>query len=318
MRVLVTGGAGGLGINVCKLLIETGYKVRIFDLKNVRNLKNTREIENRAEVFWGDITHPESIKQALDQTDIVVHMAAILPPLALQQPELAHRVNVDGTKILIETIKQQNNTVPIIYTSSVSVFGPTPDAREPLSPDRVSPHPVDSYSKTKLQAENIIKQYGLDFVILRLTATPYLTFNLKDLKQMYSIPLNNRIEFCHPHNVALAIRNAVKKYPALNGKTLIISGGSTQKMLYKDMVGSMLAILGLPLPPENRFTKEPYYLDWYDTSESERLLHFQSRTFADYLDDFIIQISMRFGKVFVPVMRHFVGPVFGKIITRLM
>jgi len=57
-------------------------------------------------------------------------MAAILPPLALQQPTLAKRVNVDGTKALVEAIKQQN-TISLIYTSSVSVFGPTPEAKEP-------------------------------------------------------------------------------------------------------------------------------------------------------------------------------------------
>jgi nucleoside-diphosphate-sugar epimerase len=317
MRVLVTGGAGALGTNVCKLLIETGYKVRIFDLKNARNLNNIQEVEDRVELFWGDITQAESIKRALEQIDIVVHMAAILPPVALQYPQLTQKVNVGGTRILLEAIKQQN-PIPLIYTSSVSVFGPTPDAREPLSADRTLPHPVDSYSKTKLMAENIIKQSGLDFVILRLTATPYLTFNVNDLKQMYSIPLNNRVEFCHPYNVAFAIGNTVKNFITINGKTLIISGGTSQRMLYMDMVGSILAVLGLPLPPEKKFTKEPYYLDWYDTSESENLLHFQSRAFADYLDDFAQQLSGRYSKLFLPIMRYFVGPVFGKVITRLM
>ena len=317
MRVLVTGGAGGLGINVCKLLIETEYEVRIFDLQNTRNLKNVQEVENHTEVFWGDITQPESIKRALDQIDIVIHMAAIIPPLALQQPDLAKRVNVDGTKTLVETIKQQT-TIPLIYTSSVSVFGPTPDTKEPLSPDRNIPHPMDSYSKTKLQAEDVIKQSGLDFVILRLTATPYLTFKMNDLKQMYSIPLNNRVEFCHPYNVALAIGNAAKNFTAIHGKTLIISGGSSQRMLYKDMVGSILAVIGLPLPPEKKFSKEPYYLDWYDTIEAESLLHFQIHTFEDYLKDFTKQLSHRYSKLFVPVMRHVIGPLFGKVISRLM
>jgi nucleoside-diphosphate-sugar epimerase len=245
-------------------------------------------------------------------------MAAILPPLALQLPELAKRVNVDGTKTLIEAIKQQHNTIQIIYTSSVAIFGPTPDANEPLSPVRNQPHPMDSYAKTKYEAENIIKQSGLDFVILRLTATPYLTAKFKDLKQMFSIPLNNRVEFCHPDNIALAIGNAVKYFPSVNGKTLIISGGSSQRMLYKDMVGGILSILGLPLPPEGKFAREPYYLDWYDTGESESLLRFQRHTYADYLNDFTKRLSQQYGKLFVPVMRHFIGPVFGKAISRLM
>jgi UDP-glucose 4-epimerase len=318
MRVLVTGGAGRLGINVCKLLMQTGYTVRILDLRNPRNLKSVRELGDSVEMCWDDITQPESIRRALDQTDIVVHMAAVLPPLALQLPELAKRVNIDGTRTLVEAIKQKQNTIPLIYTSSVAIFGSTPDAVEPVSPDRNQPHPMDAYAETKFQAENIIKQSGLNFVILRLTAIPYLTIEVKDLKQIYSIPLNNRVEFCHPDNVALAIGNAVKNFTAANGKTLIISGGSNQRMLYKDMIGGILGIIGLPLPPENKFTKEPYYLDWYDTGESERLLRFQIHTFADYLNDFTKQLSQRYGRLFVPFMRRFVGPLFGKVLSRLM
>jgi len=245
-------------------------------------------------------------------------MAAILPPLALKQPELARRINVDGTKTLVDAINQQQNRIPIIYTSSVAIFGPTPDAQEPLSPDRNQPNPMDSYAETKFLAENVIKQSGVDFVILRLTSTPYLTAKMKDLKQMFGIPLNNRVEFCHPNNVALAIGNAVKNFKSVNGKTLIVSGGSSQRMLYKDMVGGILSILGLPLPPENKFAKEPYYLDWYDTGESESLLHFQVYTYSDYLNDFSKQLSEQYGKPFVPFMHRFIGPLFGKAISRLM
>jgi nucleoside-diphosphate-sugar epimerase len=218
----------------------------------------------------------------------------------------------------VEVIKQKQNSIPVIYTSSVAIFGPTPDATAPLSPDRNQSHPPDIYAETKLQAENIIKQSGLDFAILRLTSTPYLTFDMKDLKQMFSIPLSNRVEFCHPENVALAIGNAISNFTTVNGKTLIISGGRSQRMLYKDMIGGILGAMGLPLPPEKKFTEEPYCLDWYDTSESERLLQFQSHTFTDYIEDFTKQLLQRYGKLFLPLMRSFVAPVFGKVISRLL
>ena len=84
------------------------------------------------------------------------------------------------------------------------------------------------------------------------------------------------------------------------------------------MIGAILAVIGLPLPPERKFAKEPYYLDWYDTGESESLLHFQSHSFTDYLDDFTEQLSRRYGRLFLPVMRHFIGPVFGQVITGLL
>jgi UDP-glucose 4-epimerase len=318
MRLLVTGGTGGLGVNVCKLLLQTGYKVRILVRPTRRNLKTIKKIENSVELCWGDITHHESIQRALDQIDMVVHMAAVLPPKALQLPELAKRVNAGGTNTLVEAIKQRQDMIPIIYTSSVAVFGPTPDAWEPLSSGRNRPQPMDIYADTKLQSENIIKQSGLDFVILRLTATPYLTFKMKDLKKMFAIPLYNRVEICHPEDIALAIGNAVKNFPAINGKTLIISGGCCQRMLYTDMIGGILGALGLPLPPEKDFAKDPYCLDWYDTGESESLLHYQSHNFADYLQDLTKRLSQRYGRLFVPLMRRFVSPVFGKAISRIL
>jgi nucleoside-diphosphate-sugar epimerase len=318
LRVLVTGGAGGLGASVCALLIQKGHEVHVFDLENNRNLETIRKLPDGIEVCWGDITDVETISSCIVQTDIVVHMAAILPPLALNKPELAKRINVSGTKNLIEAIKQKGSKIPIVYTSSVSVFGPTPDANEPLSIERTQPNPVDSYSETKFQAENIIKWSGLDYLILRLTSTPYLTANFKGMKQMFDIPLNNRVEFCHPGNVALAIGNAVHDFASVKGKTLIISGGSGQRMLYIEMIGGILKTFGLPLPPEDKFTEEPYYLDWYDTRESENLLHYQKYTYNDYLDDFSEQLSKQYGKLLLPLMRYFIGPVFGKIVTRLM
>jgi nucleoside-diphosphate-sugar epimerase len=167
-------------------------------------------------------------------------------------------------------------------------------------------------------AENIIKQSGLDYLILRLTAVPYLTIRFKDLKQMFDVPLDNRVEFCHPQNVALAVNNAVTVFNSIKGKTLIISGGSSQRMLFRDMVKGILQNMNLPLPPERKFSRKPYCLDWYDTTESERLLSYQKYTFQDYLEDFRQQLERRFGAWFIPGMKHVISPVFGKIITGLL
>ena len=318
MRVLVTGGAGRLGINVCKFLMRVGYKVRILDRKTPRNQNSIRELGDTLEICWGDITQPESVRTALDQVDTVIHMAAVLPPLAYKVPELAKRVNVDGTRTLIDAIKENQRRIPLIYTSSVAVFGPSPNAIEPISAGRNQPSPQGAYAETKYLAENLIRQSGLDFLILRLTATMYLAFELRDLKRMFSVPIRNRVEFCHPNDAALALVNAVKDFPSVKGKTLIISGGSNQRMLYGEMVGKMLGVMGLPLPPEKKFTKEPYYLDWYDTSESERLLRFQRHSFADYLKDFTRGLSQRYTELFIPFMRRFISPLLGKAITQLM
>ncbi len=316
MRVLITGGAGRLGTTVCKVFLRNGFQVRVFDLDTPSNRKSVKKLCANAEIQWGDVTQPDSVRKALDGVDAVVHMAGILPPMAYEKPELATKVNVGGTRIIVELLKQKGGQIPFVFTSSVAAFGPTPNATKPLCPEEHHPNPKGAYGETKLQAENLIKESGFDYVILRLTATMYLSFSVSDLKRMFTIPLNNRVEYCHPNDTASAIFNAVKNFDKVKGHTLVISGGPKQRMLYKDMIGTILRVLGLPLPPASKFTKEPYYLDWYDTAKSQKLLKFQRHTFTDYIKDYSRELARQFGPGFIPFMRHFVSPIFGKVIVQ--
>jgi UDP-glucose 4-epimerase len=317
MRVLITGGAGRLGISVGKAFIKGGFQVRVFDLDTPGNRNSVKRLHKNTETYWGDITRSDSVQKALEGVDAVVHMAGILPPVAYEKPELAFRVNVGGTRIIVEFLKHMGKQIPFVFTSSVAAFGPTPDATTPLCPEECRANPKGAYGETKLQAENIIKESGIDYVILRLTATMYLNFSASDLKRMFTVPLNNRVEYCHPDDAASAIFNAVKNFNAVKGNTLVISGGAGQRMLYRDMISHMLGVMGLPVPPDRKFTKEPYYLDWYDTTKSQKLLSFQHRNFADYIRDYSKNLARQYGPGFIPFMRHFVGPVFGKVIVQL-
>jgi len=318
MRVLVTGGAGRLGITIGKTILQEGFQLRVFDLDTAHNRKSIRDLGGKAEIFWGDITQPDSVRQAMVEVDVVVHMAAVLPPVAYEKHELAARVNVGGTKLVLDVIKEKNSRIPLIYTSSVAVFGPSPDATEPVSVQKNEPNPRGAYGETKFQAENLIKEAGIDYAILRLTATMYLIFKVSDIKRMFTVPLDNRIEFCHSDNTALAILNAVKNFDKIKGNTLVISGGPEQRMLYKEMIIAILRVMGLPLPPSRKFTKVPYYLDWYDTSKSQELLNYQVKTFADYLEDYAKELTRWYTPLFLPFMRYFASPVFGRLIVQLM
>src|SRR4030043_1196957 len=236
MRVLITGGAGRLGITVCKAFLRDGYYVRVFDLDTPGNRKSVKGLNGKSEVMWGDITRPDSVRKAMAGVDAVVHMAGILPPVAYEKPELAAKVNVGGTRIIVDMVKERGGNIPFLFTSSVAAFGPTPGASQPLCPEKTEPNPKGAYGETKLQAENTIKESGIDYVILRLTATMYLSFSVSDLKRMFTVPLNNRVEYCHPNDTASAILNAIKDFDKVKDNILVISGGPEQRMLYKDMI----------------------------------------------------------------------------------
>lgn len=109
MRVLVTGAFGNIGQSAIYELINQGDKVRCFDIKTKKNVKIFKRLKklygDSIEVFWGNITNIEDIKKALEDQDVVVHLAFIIPKLSAtgleseNVPDIAYKVNVMGTKI---------------------------------------------------------------------------------------------------------------------------------------------------------------------------------------------------------------------------
>ena len=316
MRVLVTGGAGRIGIIVCQAFLRSRFQVRVFDLENSATRKSVRGLRGKMEVVWGDITDTGSVRKAVQNVEGVVHMAALIPTAPLSNPEATVKVNVKGTQTVVDAIMEENRRVPFIYTSSVSFFGPTPDATTPLNPDKDGPKPRGIYAETKLQAENVIKTSGIDYVILRLASHWHSQiFSRGEFRYMFNIPLENRIEIAHPDDTALAIVNAVKNFDAAKGNTLIISSGPKGRMLHKDRVRVLMKMFGLPMPPASRFTRLPHPSDWYDTEKSQDLLHFQNKTFTDCTEDYQRELAVRYSPFFLPLLRYIVGPIFGKIIV---
>ena len=316
MRVLVTGGAGRLGARVCKILLEDGHRVRVLELDTKRNRKSIDKLGDGVEAVWGDVTDPDTVRQALQDVDGVAHMAGLLPPKTDQFPELAHRVNVGGTRLVVDLLKEKGGNIPFVFTSSVGVYGPTPGATEPITVERHSPNPQEPYAHTKLECENLIKESGIDYVILRMTGS--MELDTTAIKLMFRVPLHSRMEFCHPDDLALAIARCIERFDIVKGKTMLVAGGPERRMVYRDILGGAFGPLGLPLPPAHKFSKVPYCIDWYDTAESQALLDYQRKSFEQFCMDLRRNVAGPFSFIVVPLMRYFIGPVFGRIIVRLL
>jgi len=316
MRVLVTGGAGRLGLRVSRLLLEYGYQVRVLDIDNGRNRQRVGKLKGEVDTTWGDIRDAEAVRSSLQGVDAVAHMAAILPPRTDQYPELARSVNVEGTRAVVSGIKDGGRCISLVYSSSIAVFGATPDVQTPVSPERNPPNPEEVYTETKFEAEKIIRESGIDHVILRLPAA--FDLEASAMKLIYRVPLDNRFEFCHPDDTILAIVNSIRFFDAVRGKTLVVCGGPAQRMTYRDMLGGAFGVLGLPLPPARKFSQTPYCVDWYDTSASQELLQYQTRTFDDFRRDLAKTVIGPLSPMVVPLMRYFVGPVFGRFVVRFL
>lgn len=255
MKVLLTGAFGNIGSSTLDELLKQGHRVTCFDLPTKANIKKAKRLGNKIDMFWGDVRNRKDVADAVQGQDVVIHLAAIIPPRSEQDPEYAEQVNVSGTHNVVEALKASSNPVNLVFSSSVSVFGrkfSTPPPRTVDDPIE----PSDNYSRHKILCEEMIRTSGLGWTILRFPAVPPLS-NLEMDPIMFDIALHTRIEFLHTRDAGLALANAVTSEES-RGKILLMGGGSDCQFEYCDYVGKTLEALGVGRMPCEAFSSEPF------------------------------------------------------------
>ena len=157
-RVLITGGAGFLGINLVRYLLDRGYAVTSLDLMPF----NYPEREEIQEVH-GDIRNRALVDEVMAGTDFVIHTAAALP---LYTPEEIFSTDVQGTRNVMASARE-HGVQRAIQISSTAVYG-IPDHHPLYEDDRLDG--VGPYGQAKIQAEVICLEQrakGLCCPILR-------------------------------------------------------------------------------------------------------------------------------------------------------
>jgi nucleoside-diphosphate-sugar epimerase len=283
-KVLVTGGAGQLGSILVSRLLERGYNVRVLDLPIDTNKERVAHWKV-VEANWGDITDYNAVRSAVKGVDGVFHLAYILPPLSEQKKLLSRRVNIGGTENVLKAIKEEGRDIKLVFTSSVCVYGITVHEEPPIKPD----HPVDPvncYACHKINCEELIRNSSIRYTILRLAGVlnPWMELSPESLEVSYVLsPLDNRVEFVHVADVCTALINAFEKKET-DGQTYIIGGGKKCQTIFREFLQKLGNVFNFEFEWD-RFTKEPVPLDWYDTTESQKVLQYQQKTLNDYIND---------------------------------
>jgi nucleoside-diphosphate-sugar epimerase len=158
-RVLITGGAGFLGINLVRFLLARGHGVTSLDLAELEY----SDVRDRIRVMRGDVRDPAAVRHAMAGAGWVVHAAAALP---LYPPHDIRTTDVDGTRNVLEAALTAG--VPrVVHVSSTAVYG-IPDHHPLREEDPL--HGVGPYGEAKVEAESVCLQYrarGLCVPILR-------------------------------------------------------------------------------------------------------------------------------------------------------
>ncbi len=146
-RILVTGGAGFLGINLVRWLLARGYEVSSLDLESFDYPERDRINE-----VIGDIRDREAVDAVMKDQDLVVHCAAALP---LYKPEDIFSTDIEGTRTVLASA-QAAGIRRVVHISSTAVYG-IPD-HHPLYEDdrRIG---VGPYGEAKVKAEDVCFEF---------------------------------------------------------------------------------------------------------------------------------------------------------------
>lgn len=158
-HVLVTGGAGFLGINLIRFLLERGVEVTSLDIADF----TYGDVRDGVRVIKGDIRDRPAVQLALSGCDAVVHCAAALP---LYPAETIYTTDVTGTRIVLESARDAG-IGRVVHISTTAVYG-IPDHHPLVEDDRLEG--VGPYGQAKIQAEMIAldeRAKGLIVPILR-------------------------------------------------------------------------------------------------------------------------------------------------------
>ena len=171
MKIVVTGGAGFIGLHLVNHLLKEENQITILDNFSNSDKNLTKILQHKnLKIIEGDIRKINDVNNCLKEQDIVIHLAAkISVSQSILNPSETFEVNVDGTKNVLEACKK-NNIKKIIIASSAAVYGEGGSGMK--LKENTKTDPVSPYGKSKLIMEqeiekNLLKYNKLDCIILR-------------------------------------------------------------------------------------------------------------------------------------------------------
>ncbi len=168
-RVLVTGGAGFVGSNLVRRLIEEKANVLILDDMSTGDIQNLLGVEGEYELRMSSVTHEKAVQDITSKVDIVFHMAARNIIASTKNPREDFETNIGGT-LNVLLASRENQVERVVYISSASVYGNPKylpinedDGINLLTPYAVSKYSGEGYCMA------FHESYDLSVAVLRLS-----------------------------------------------------------------------------------------------------------------------------------------------------
>jgi nucleoside-diphosphate-sugar epimerase len=165
---LITGGAGFIGSNLARYILDRGEGVVILDNFATGKRENLTDIENRITLIEGDIRQREAVDRAVQGCAAVFHQAALgSVPRSMDDPQTSHDVNVNGTVNVLEAARLAG-VRRVVFAASSAAYG---DQQESPKHEGMVPLPISPYAAGKVSCEAYLRSYaaafGMETVSLR-------------------------------------------------------------------------------------------------------------------------------------------------------
>jgi len=297
-KILVTGGAGCIGVQICKELSRRGAEVHLFDLHE-QIARGKSEIPSNVKIFYGSILDCSSLRDAISGCDGVIHLAAYLGVRRTETNRLrCIEINIEGTKNVLECAVQ-HRVGKVVFASSSEVYGEP--FENPVMETTITQGKT-VYAVTKLAGEELCKAYAqkypeLKYVILRYFNTygpfqiaqfviPKFIRNVMENRSpvIYGDGMQKR-SYCYSSDTAWATAEALFNKKA-EGEIINI-GNSRRPVSLIELANLVIRIFGKEKKIKPRYEKSFVKTDrlmereiferFCDTSKAERILKFKPK-----------------------------------------
>ncbi|MCF7793145.1 MAG: NAD-dependent epimerase/dehydratase family protein [Candidatus Cloacimonetes bacterium] len=158
-KIAVTGANGFVGSNLVRKLMKNGHQVKCL----VRAGSDLSLLPENADIYKIDYHDLKEIAEVLHDCEIIIHNAALT---RAKSWKAFQKINVNLTETLTQIAANNINTKRFIFISSQAAAGPASGPDDPVQ-ENDDPHPVSWYGKSKLLAEQAVKNSRLPFTIIR-------------------------------------------------------------------------------------------------------------------------------------------------------
>jgi nucleoside-diphosphate-sugar epimerase len=260
MKVTVAGGSGYIGALLCAELLAQNHEVTALDaLIHGQNDVAAGLEADGVELIRDDVRNADARQKALEGSDALVHLAAIVgDPACARDPELSHEVNVDGTRLMVEDAKRLG-VERVVFASTCSNYGRMADPTTPID-ETGELRPVSLYAEQKVGIEKMLlgdETPGFSATCLRFATVygvaPRMRFDLTVNEFTRDLWADRQLEvfgelfwrpYIHTADAARAIALVLSKPISEVGGEVFNAGHSDENYRKLDLVELILERLG--------------------------------------------------------------------------